>query len=164
MRDAVQVTRRYPSPLGEILLAAEDVGLTGAWFAGQKFFASTLAPDAVEGDTPVLNAACRWLDAYFSGDVPGFDIPLRLTGTEFRKSVWEALQTIPRGRTVTYGDIARRLNASPRAVGGAVGHNPVSVFVPCHRVVGKNRSLTGYAGGLGRKIALLTLEGANFSV
>lgn len=154
------ITHSYPSPLGDILLSADDTSLTGAWFAGQKFYACPLSPDAVEGDSPVLDAAVRWLDIYFSGNMPGFDVPVRFIGTEFQRTVWEFLQTIPYGTTVTYGEIAARLNCrSAQAIGNAVGRNPVSIFVPCHRVLGKGKKLTGYAGGLKRKTALLTLEG-----
>lgn len=152
---------RYESPLGSILLAADGVGLTGLWFIGQKYFPSFSEGEALEEETPVLAEAIRWLNVYFSGASPDFLPPLHPQGSTFRQAVWNVLLTIPRGQTMTYGEIARRLNVrSAQAVGGAVGHNPVSILIPCHRVVGSDGSLTGYAGGLERKERLLQLEGA----
>lgn len=158
-------TKRYDSPLGEILLAGNGEGLTGLWFAGQKYFAQGLPGDAAPGEDAVLAQTCRWLDRYFAGEDPGPLPPLAPQGTSFRREVWDILRTIPRGETLTYGDIAARLaqsrgiaHFSAQAVGGAVGHNPVSILIPCHRVVGRDGSLTGYAGGLWRKEALLALE------
>lgn len=152
---------RYESPLGSILLAADGVGLTGLWFIGQKYFPSFSEGEALEEETPVLAEAIRWLDVYFSGASPDFLPPLHPQGSSFRQAVWNVLLTIPRGQTMTYGEIARRLNVrSAQAVGGAVGHNPISILIPCHRVVGSDGSLTGYAGGLARKEWLLHLEGA----
>ena len=152
---------RYESPLGSILLAADGVGLTGLWFVGQKYFPSFSEGEALEEETPVLTEAIRWLNIYFSGASPDFLPPLHPQGNSFRQAVWNVLLTIPRGQTMTYGEIARRLNVrSAQAVGGAVGHNPVSILIPCHRVVGSDGSLTGYAGGLERKERLLQLEGA----
>ena len=154
----------YQSPLGEIILASDGEALTGLWFAGQKYEGSTLAPDHAEKDLPVFDETRRWLDVYFAGKDPGFTPPLNLRGTDFRKTVWEILLTIPFGQTASYGEIAAAVarktggSVSARAVGGAVGHNPVSLIVPCHRVVGADGSLTGYAGGLDRKKALLSLE------
>ena len=156
--------RHVDSPLGGITLASDGEALTGLWFAGQKYEGSTLTPDHAEKDLPVFAQTRRWLDVYFTGKDPGFTPPLRLRGTDFRKTVWEFLLTIPYGQTVTYGEIAARIAqktgsaVSARAVGGAVGHNPVSLIVPCHRVVGADGSLTGYAGGVDRKKALLALE------
>ena len=157
----------YESPLGCITLAGDEAGLTGLWFDGQKHFASTLSADHEEKMLPVFTEAERWLDRYFSGGIPDFTPALNLRGTPFRRLVWEFLLTIPYGRTVTYGEIAETLASrtgrpvSPRAVGSAVGHNPVSLIVPCHRVIGMDGSLTGYAGGLDRKIKLLRLEQQN---
>ena len=154
----------YLSPLGEIILASDGEALTGLWFAGQKYEGATLAPEHEEKDLPVFDETRRWLDVYFAGKDPGFPPPLRLRGTDFRKTVWEILLTIPYGETTTYGEIAAQIaretggSVSARAVGGAVGHNPVSLIVPCHRVVGADGSLTGYAGGIDRKKALLALE------
>ncbi len=151
----------YASPLGPILLAADETGLTGLWFEGQKYFPSFLGVDYQEKETPVLTETARWLDVYFSGKDPGFLPPLHPQGSPFRQAVWNILLTIPRGQTMTYGEIARRLGVhSAQAVGGAVGHNPISILIPCHRVVGSDGSLTGYAGGLDRKTRLLQLEGA----
>lgn len=148
----------YESPLGSILLAADAVGITGAWFEGQKYFARGLT-QAREEETQVLFRAKCWLDIYFSGREPDFTPPLHPAGTEFQQRVWEQLSTIPYGQTLTYGALARRLGCkSAQAVGGAVGRNPISVLIPCHRVVGSGGSLTGYAGGLERKTALLALE------
>lgn len=152
---------RYESPLGSILLAADQTGLTGLWFVGQKYFPSFSDSDFFENETPVLTEAKHWLSLYFSGKEPDFLPPLHPQGSSFRQAVWNVLLTIPRGQTMTYGEIARRLNVrSAQAVGGAVGHNPISILIPCHRVVGSDGSLTGYAGGLARKEWLLHLEGA----
>lgn len=151
----------YASPLGPILLAADETGLTGLWFEAQKYFPSFLGVDYQEKETPVLTETVRWLDVYFSRKDPGFLPPLHPQGSPFRQTVWDILLTIPRGQTMTYGEIARRLGVhSAQAVGGAVGHNPISILIPCHRVVGSDGSLTGYAGGLDRKTRLLQLEGA----
>ena len=157
----------YASPLGGITLASDGQALTGLWFDGQKYFGDTLEKQAVEAEAPVFDQADRWLALYFSGREPDFTPPLRLKGTPFRMAVWDALLAIPYGQTVTYGEIARHLAektgakaVSAQAVGGAVGHNPISLIVPCHRVVGADGSLTGYAGGLERKRRLLALEGA----
>ncbi len=151
----------YASPLGPILLAADETGLTGLWFEAQKYFPSFLGVDYQEKETPVLTETVRWLDVYFSGKDPGFLPPLHPQGSPFRQTVWDILLTIPRGQTITYGEIARRLGVrSAQAVGGAVGHNPISILIPCHRVVGSDGSLTGYAGGFDRKTRLLQLEGA----
>ena len=160
----------YESPLGGILLAADEVGLTGLWFDGQKYFARDLPGEHAEQETPILAEAKRWLDIYFTGRNPDFLPPLHPGGSTFRQSVWEILLQIPYGKTITYGEIARQLaerqrtgKVSAQAVGGAVGHNAISIIVPCHRVVGTNGSLTGYAGGIGRKVKLLELEGADMS-
>lgn len=151
----------YASPLGPILLAADETGLTGLWFEAQKYFPSFSGVEYQEKETPVLTETVRWLDVYFSGKDPGFLPPLHPQGSPFRQTVWDILLTIPRGQTMTYGEIARRLGVrSAQAVGGAVGHNPISILIPCHRVVGSDGSLTGYAGGLDRKTRLLQLEGA----
>ena len=161
-------TRHYDSPLGGVTLASDGEALTGLWFDGQKYFGRGLAPTARAVDLPVFARTAAWLDAYFRGEAPDFTPPLRREGTPFRRAVWEILRTIPYGRTATYGEIAARLaartgaaRASAQAVGGAVGHNPVSLIVPCHRVVGGDGSLTGYAGGVWRKLRLLELEGAD---
>lgn len=166
----MQYICHYISPLGRILLAADDVGLTGLWFEGQKYFAQNLDKDHEERDLPLFSEVRRWLDIYFSGQEPDFSIPLHFTGTVFRKEVWEILRSIPYGKTITYGEIAKCLadqrgwaHMSAQAVGGAVAHNDISIIVPCHRVIGTDGSLTGYAGGIDKKIKLLTLEKADMS-
>ena len=163
-------TQHYDSPLGGILLAADEIGLTGLWFDGQKYFARDLSDERIEQETPVLAEAKRWLDIYFTGKVPDFTPPLHPIGSAFRRSVWEILLQIPYGQTVTYGEIAWQLSKkqglermSAQAVGGAVGHNEISIIIPCHRVVGTSGSLTGYAGGIGKKEKLLKLERADMS-
>ena len=155
----------YESPLGDIPLAADEIGLTGLWFDGEKYFAGNLPAAHTERETPLLKDVRRWLDIYFTGREPDFLPPLHPTGSAFRQSVWELLLQIPYGQTTTYGEIARQLAAkqglarmSAQAVGGAVGHNEISIIIPCHRVVGTNGSLTGYAGGIDKKAKLLALE------
>lgn len=157
--------QHYDSPLGGILLAADGIGLRGLWFDGQKYLARDLPAERIGQDTPALAEARRWLDIYFAGSQPDFLPPLHPVGTAFRQSVWEILLQIPYGRTATYGEIARQLaekqkipRMSAQAVGGAVGHNEISIIIPCHRVVGTNGSLTGYAGGIDKKRKLLELE------
>ena len=156
----------YKSPLGGITMASDGTALTGLWFDGQKYFAEGLTKTAAAKTLPVFDEAVRWLDIYFSGRRPDFTPLLNLEGTDFRKKVWQLLLQIPYGQTTTYGELAAQLatyrglkQMSAQAVGGAVGHNPISIIVPCHRVVGTGGSLTGYAGGLAKKLALLKLEG-----
>lgn len=158
---------RYHSPLGTILLAADDTGLTGLWFEDQKYFAQGLDKETEEKEFSVFQTARRWLDVYFSGQKPDFQVPLHFQGTAFQKEVWKILLSIPYGGTTTYGAIAKQLAAkrglphlSAQAVGSAVGHNKISIIVPCHRVIGADGSLTGYAGGIWRKEKLLALEQA----
>lgn len=155
----------YESPLGGITLGSDGKALTGLWFDGQEHYAVTLQSQAEHRRLPVFDETCRWLDIYFSGRAPDFTPELVLHGTPFRKAVWDILLTIPFGKTMSYGEIAERFahqrgisRMSAQAVGGAVGHNPVSIIVPCHRVVGADGSLTGYAGGLERKARLLEIE------
>ena len=150
----------YASPLGKILLSSDGNGLTGLWFDGQKYYASGLGSDTIEQNDEVLFDTIRWLDLYFSRQDPCFTPILHPSGTDYRLSVWNLLLQIPYGHTVTYKELASRLpdSTSPRAVGCAVGHNPVSLIIPCHRVIGSDGSLTGYAGGTSRKAALLELE------
>lgn len=161
-------TSIYPSRLGDILLAADEIGLTGLWFFGQSHFAETLPTEQIEQETVILAQAKEWLDVYFSGKEPDFTPPLHPIGSPFRQAVWRILLQIPYGQTTTYGEIARQMeklqnrpHMSAQAVGGAVGHNGISIIIPCHRVVGTKGSLTGYAGGLDKKMALLELEHAN---
>lgn len=148
------------SPLGRLLLARTPLGLAGVWFEGQRHHPGSIAAPVV-ADDPLLLAAAGQLHRYFSGDDTRFDLPLDLQGTPFQRAVWKELLAIGRGATSSYGRIALQLGSAGavRAVGGAIGRNPVSVIVPCHRVIGGNGSLTGYAGGFGRKQALLALEG-----
>ena len=161
-------TSIYPSRLGDILLAADEIGLTGLWFFGQSYFADTLPAEQIAQETPILAQAREWLGEYFSGKEPDFTPTLHPMGSPFRQAVWKLLLQIPYGQTTTYGEIARQLeklqnrpHMSAQAVGGAVGHNGISIIIPCHRVVGTKGSLTGYAGGLDKKMALLELEHAN---
>ena len=164
----MQYSSYYHSPIGRILLAADTIGITGLWFEGQKYFACHLDKDHEEKEVPVFERAKQWLNIYFSGKEPNFTVPLHFTGTDFQKEVWKILCTIPYGRTTTYGEIAKQIakrkglpRMSAQAVGGAVGHNKISILVPCHRVIGANGSLTGYAGGIDKKIKLLQLERAD---
>ena len=153
------------SPLGPMWLAATDTDLAGMWFVGQRHAPDTSDWTCLSSSQqhPVLSAANQQLQAYFAGSLRQFDLPLDLRGgTVFQQAVWQALLRIPVGETTSYGDISRRI-ANPqaiRAVGTAIGRNPISIIVPCHRVLGADGSLTGYAGGLDRKLALLKLEGA----
>ena len=158
----------YDSPLGGVLLAADESGLTGLWFEGQKYFADNLPEERAERETETLALAKRWLDIYFAGKEPDFMPPLHPVGSPFRRAVWELLLEIPYGQTTTYGELSRCLAAkmgiahmSAQAVGGAVGHNGISIIIPCHRVVGTGGSLTGYAGGVDKKVKLLELERAD---
>ena len=155
----------YPSPLGTISLLADERGLLGCYFVGQKYFENGYRDQAiVEGDSIFLADATAWLDAYFAGENPkAEDVVLAPQETAFQQSVWQVLREIPYGKTMTYGEIAQKIQcASAQAVGGAVGKNPLSVFVPCHRVLGSQGQLTGYAGGLERKRWLLSHEGVTF--
>lgn len=163
----MQYTTIYQSPVGEILLAADGIGLTGLWFKGEKYYALNLDKEHEEKEVPVFEEVKHWLDIYFTGKDPDFIPPVHIIGTPFRMEVWEILRRIPYGETTTYGEIAKKIaekkglkRMSAQAVGNAVGHNEISIIVPCHRVVGTNGSLTGYAGGIDKKIALLKLEGA----
>ena len=155
----------YSSPLGNITLASDGEALIGLWFNGQKHFPHNLTSESTEAELPIFKQTVNWLDTYFSGLVPDFTPPISLKTTPFRKAVYDILIMISYGKTMNYGEIADILakqkgiqRMSAQAVGGAVGHNPISVIVPCHRVVGADGSLTGYAGGLDKKIALLKLE------
>jgi len=162
----------YASPLGSITLASDGVNLVGLWNEGQKYYGGTLADKMTKkDDLSVFIAAKNWLDTYFAGQKPGIsDLPLAPIGGEFRKMVWNILCEIPYGECVTYGAIAKNMASrmgkarmSSQAVGGAVAHNPISIIIPCHRVIGTNGSLTGYAGGINKKIKLLEHEGVDMS-
>ena len=164
-------TANYGSPVGKILLAEKDGSLIGLWIEGQKYYLSSLKDDISEKETPVLTETKRWLDRYFAGDKPAIsELKLAPVGGEFRRTVWELLCEIPYGEVTTYGKLADRMAArmgkekmSAQAVGGAVGHNPISIIIPCHRVVGTGGSLTGYAGGIDKKVTLLAHEGVDMS-
>ena len=152
-------TYHYDSPLGGITLASDGESLTGLWFDGQKYFASTLNAEHSEKPLPVFDEAVKWLDLYFGGMIPDFTPKLSPRGTGFQRKVWDVLLTIPYGQTVSYGEIAAKLGCrSAQAVGGAVGRNPISLIIPCHRVLGADGGLTGYAGGVDKKRSLLELE------
>lgn len=170
--EAMLYSTHYSSPLGSVMLASDGDNLVGLWLEGQKHFAGTVAEEITERpDLPVLAAAQHWLDTYFTGQKPAIsDLPLAPAGGAFRRAVWDILCEIPYGEVTTYGEIAKkvavqmnRVSMSAQAVGGAVGHNPISIIIPCHRVVGTNGSLTGYAGGIGNKIKLLEHEGVDMS-
>lgn len=163
----MQYIDHYQSPLGGITLAGTESELTGLWFDGQKYFGATLPEEYEAGETPALTQTKRWLDCYFQGQVLDLTPALKPAGTPFRLAVWELLRQIPYGEVVTYEGLAKQLAAqkglksmSAQAVGNAVAHNPISILIPCHRVVGSDGSLTGYAGGIDKKIRLLTLENA----
>lgn len=160
-------TSTYDSPVGKLTLAAKEDALTGLWIEGQKYYPGTLREEARENrELSIFISAEKWLDSYFAGEKPKIsDIKLSPAGSEFARSVWKILCDIPYGETMTYGEIARMITAqrngrrmSAQAVGGAVAHNPISIIIPCHRVVGSNGSLTGYAGGIDKKRKLLTHE------
>ena len=159
-------TSHYASPLGGMTLVSDGTALVGLYFDGQKYAAEGLDATRTQKNLLIFEEARRWLDVYFSGRKPDFTPPTAPAGTAFQQSVWEILRTIPYGQTVTYGAIVRRIEQntgcrmSAQAVGGAVGRNPISILIPCHRVVGTNGSLTGYAGGIDKKERLLRWEGA----
>lgn len=163
---------RYFSPVGEITLASDGDSLVGLWIEGQKYHGGLIGEKLQEkDDVAVFGAAKKWLDKYFAGEKPAIgELALAPLGGDFRQGVWRILCGIPYGEVVTYGDVAKKMAAkmgresmSSQAVGGAVGHNPISIIIPCHRVVGTNGSLTGYAGGVDIKVKLLELEGADMS-
>ena len=164
-------TAHYSSPVGEFLLAERDGCLTGLWLEGQKYYFNIPAEKAAELETPGLSLARAWLDRYFAGEAPApGELKLSPQGSAFRQLVWEALCRIPYGQVITYGRIAEeialhmgRKSMSAQAIGGAVGHNPISIIIPCHRVVGANGNLTGYAGGVDKKLKLLAHEGVDIS-
>ncbi|MBO4738609.1 MAG: methylated-DNA--[protein]-cysteine S-methyltransferase [Bacteroidales bacterium] len=157
---------QYNSPLGNITMGADGENLVGLWFDNQQYFASTMASNTQKKDLPVFQMACMWLDMYFSGQAPDFVPPVKITASPFRHLVWNILQSISFGTVLTYKDIAEKIarqtgrqHMSAQAVGGSIAHNPVSIIIPCHRVIGSNGNLIGYAGGLYRKQKLLALEG-----
>ena len=162
----------YHSPLGLITLGADGDNLVGLWIEEQKYFGDTIPEEMItRDDLPLFKKTKEWLDRYFAGEKPEIsELPLAPIGGEFRQVVWKILTEIPYGEVITYGDIARKIAAmknkesmSSQAVGGAVGHNPISIIIPCHRVVGSNGSLTGFSGGIDKKIKLLKHEGTDMS-
>lgn len=151
----------YSSPLGEILIVSDGEAICGLWFYNQKYFKSTVDDDLIKKhDLDIFKKATKWLDDYFDGLNPEFDFKLNPQGSDFRLMVWRILTEIPYGETITYGEIASKISPtmSAQAVGGAVGHNPIAIMIPCHRVMGTDGKLTGYAGGIDRKLELLKLE------
>ena len=163
-------TAYYNSPIGRLLIAERDGALVGVWMEGQKYYLGSLRDETEENPkSSILQQTVKWLDRYFDGKKPEIsELKLSPAGSEFRKEVWKILREIPYGKTITYGEISHKIalnrgikRMSAQAVGGAVGHNPISVIVPCHRVIGTNGSLTGYAGGIEKKIKLLTHEGVD---
>ena len=155
----------YESPFGTITLASDGEAITGLWFEGQKYYGAGLDANPQEKELPIFEETKEWLDFYFNGRDPGFCPKLKVNETSFRKEVWDILLTIPYGKTMTYGEIAKILaekrglkKMSAQAIGGAVAHNPISLLIPCHRVVGADGSLTGYAGGVELKEKLLNKE------
>ena len=160
---------KYVSPLGDITMASDGEALTGLWFDGQKYFPQLNSEYISDYNIPVFIQARKWLDAYFSGVNPGEIPPVNIKGSSFRVSVWNILKKIPYGKSITYSEIANKIaismqipKMSAQAVGGAVSHNPISIIIPCHRVIGSKGDLTGYAGGLQRKIELLRIEHSDF--
>ncbi len=160
----------YDSPLGKILLKADETGLIGIWFDGEKYHKENLSNDCIEIETRILAETVRWLNIYFDGKEPNFMVPIHLIGSSFQVKVRKILLKIPYGKTITYGEISRQLKKelgikkmSAQAVGVAIGHNKISIIIPCHRVIGTNGNLTGYAGGIERKIKLLELEKVDIS-
>jgi methylated-DNA-[protein]-cysteine S-methyltransferase len=154
------------SPVGILTISSDGKNVCGLWLEGQKYFAKTLGKDAIEQNLPIFDSVEKWLDMYFSGKEPGFMPPLMPKGSLFQRAIWNILCEIPYGQKTTYGEIAKQFelehkdgHTSARAAGNAVGHNPISILIPCHRVIGKNGDLTGYAGGIGTKLKLLQLEG-----
>lgn len=154
----MEYIHHYMSPLGGITIASDGEALTGLWFDGQKYFEANLSEEHEEKRLEIFDITDKWLDIYFSGKEPDFTPPVSMKTTEFRKKVWKILLTIPYGKTMTYGEIAERIakdngraKMSAQAVGGAVGHNSISLIIPCHRVIGANGSLTGYAGGIEKR-------------
>ena len=168
---SMEYTQNINSPIGTLIVSSDGTSITGLWIEGQKYFAKTLEKEALEKNLPIFERVREWFDVYFSGKRPDFMPSLMPKGSLFQKSIWNALCKIPYGQTTTYGRIADECKyadnnkpTSARAVGGAVGRNPISILIPCHRVVGKNNDLTGYAGGLHRKQALLKLEGIEYNL
>lgn len=167
----MQYTTMYQSPIGEIFLTADKIGLTGLWFDTEKFYTDSFEKGYEKKEVPIFGAAKKWLDIYFSGQKPEFVPKMHISGSSFQLSVWKLLRQIPYGETTTYGELAKMVakergisRMSAQAIGGAVGHNRISIIIPCHRVIGSNGNLTGYAGGLDKKKKLLLLEGVDIEI
>lgn len=163
-----QYITEYLSPLGKVILASDGKDLTGTWFEGQRYFPD-ISSCIISPQLPVFIDACSWLNSYFEGRIPSAFTQLSPSGTPFQQDVWHLLRQIPYGETTTYGKLALQIarhhgkqHMAAQAIGNAVGHNPISIFIPCHRVIGTAHNLTGYAGGIDRKEALLKLEGAKY--
>lgn len=163
---------QYQSPVGKLLLASDGENIIGLWLEGQKYFGDTVKSEKMhKADLPVFTSAKEWLDRYFAGKRPAItELPLKPIGSSFRQKVWKNLCEIPYGQITTYGELAKKIaimehktSMSSQAIGCAVGHNPISIIIPCHRVVGANGSLTGYAGGIAKKVKLLELEGVDMT-
>lgn len=155
----------YISPVGNIILGSDGIALVGLWFDGQKYFLGKYKEVENNDDLEIFNETKLWLSEYFNGNNPAITMRLAPSGTPFQKRVWKELEKIPYGEIVTYGDIAKKLGIkSAQAAGGAVGRNPISIIIPCHRVVGKNNTLTGYAGGIDKKLMLLKFENRNINM
>jgi methylated-DNA-[protein]-cysteine S-methyltransferase len=164
----MEYIHKIESPVGVLTVSSDGQNISGLWIEGQKYFAKTLGKDVLEKSLPVFEDVRKWLDIYFSGKEPDFMPPLMPKGSPFQKSVWNNLCKIPYGQTTSYGELAKQFelenngkHTSARAIGGAVGHNPISILIPCHRVIGKNYNPTGYAGGIPKKLKLLKLEGVD---
>jgi methylated-DNA-[protein]-cysteine S-methyltransferase len=162
----MEYIRKIKSPVGTLTVSSDGQNICGLWIEGQKYFAKTLGKNILEQNLPIFEKVQQWLDIYFSGKEPGFIPPLMPKGSPFQNLIWNNLCKIPYGKTTSYGELARQFELenkgkymSARAIGGAVGHNPISILIPCHRVIGKSGSLTGYAGGIAAKKILLQLEG-----
>ena len=162
----------YDSPVGRLTVASDETGMIGLWLAHQRFYMDVLqGRECEEKETDIIRLAKMWLDRYFAGEKPEIrELPIKFIGSNFRVSVWQMLTEIPYGKVITYGDLAKKITAkkgikamSAQAVGGAVGKNPISIIVPCHRVIGANGNLTGYSGGINTKIKLLEFEGVDCS-
>ncbi len=162
----------YLTPVGEYLIVSDGDNITGMWMIGQKYFVHNVKGDIVEkSELPIFTVIKNWLDQYFAGEKPAiFELPLAPRGSEFQQNVWNILIEIPYGEVTTYGKISQKIailqgkdRMSAQAVGGAVGHNPISIIIPCHRVIGSDGSLTGYAGGIDTKLKLLEHEGIDIS-
>ena len=157
----------FPSPIGILTAVSDGTSITGLWMENQRYWGQSVSADPADGSNlEVMNQLQKWLDAYFNGKEPSFFVPCKADGTVFQQAVWEQLNRIPYGKTVTYGQIAKTIEqesgkiVSAQAVGNAIGRNPICILIPCHRVIGSNGELTGYAAGIDRKRILLELEKA----